>query len=61
VRQEDFIGLLVGLNDSANETQGLGVLKGASEDGKEVYVLTPLTEQTAASIRILQVGSTGPE
>lgn len=48
-------GVLVGLNDSANETVGLGLLEGVSPDGLALYALTPL--RGAASIRIVQLGS----
>lgn len=55
LREEDLTGLLLGLNDSANGTLGLGLLDGASEDGRTLYVLTPLTD--AGPVRILQMGS----
>ncbi|MBI4400263.1 MAG: hypothetical protein HY581_01355 [Nitrospirae bacterium] len=52
---EDLTGLLVGLNDPTNETLGLGLLEGASQDGRAIFVLTPLAD--AAPIRILQMGN----
>ncbi len=55
LRAEEIKGLVVGLNNSANETLGLGLLEGFSEDMGGVRVLTPVHE--ASAIRILQVGS----
>lgn len=55
LRAEEFAGLLVGLNNAADETLELGVLEGANQEGQEIYVQTPLQEGHA--IRILQLGS----
>ncbi len=55
LRAEAITGLVVGLNDSANETLGLGLIEGFSEDMDEIHVLTPLRE--AGAIRVVQVGS----
>ncbi len=55
LRLEALNGLLLGLNDSANDTLGLGLLEGVSDAGQEVRVLTPVRD--TASVRILQIGS----
>jgi polynucleotide 5'-kinase involved in rRNA processing len=55
LRGEGFTRILVGLNNAANETLGIGVLHSVSEDMKEIRVLTPLEETSA--VQILQVGS----
>lgn len=55
LREEGFTGVLVGLNDAANETLGVGLFQGLSEDAKEIRVLTPMEE--ASAVRILQMGS----
>ncbi len=55
LRGEWFTRMLVGLNNAANETLGVGVLHSVSEDMKEIRVLTPLEE--ASAVRILQMGS----
>jgi len=53
--EKDLVGLLVGLNDSANETLGLGLLEQVGQDCRHIYIRTPLLD--AAAIRILQLGS----
>lgn len=55
LRAEELSGLLIGLNTSADETVGLGLLDGLSNDGREIVVRTPLTD--ASAVRILQLGS----
>lgn len=55
LRKEDLAGLLVGLNNSANETLALGLLQTVSEDRREIHVRTPLSEGSA--VRVLQLGS----
>jgi polynucleotide 5'-hydroxyl-kinase GRC3/NOL9 len=55
LREEGFAGVLVGLNDAANETLGVGLFQGLSQDAKEIRVLTPMEE--ASGVRILQMGS----
>lgn len=56
LRKENLIGLVVGLQDSANDTLGLGVLEGLSRDCRHIAIRTPLTGE--AAIKILQLGST---
>lgn len=55
LRGEWFNRILVGLNNAANETLGVGVLHSVSEDTKEIRVLTPL--EKASAVRVLQLGS----
>ena len=55
LRREDLIGLVVGLQDSANETLGLGVCEDVSRDNCHIYVRTPVAAMSA--IRILQLGN----
>ena len=55
LRREDLNGLLVGLNDSANETLGLGVFEEVSQDSRQISIRTPLAG--TAGIRILQLGN----
>lgn len=55
LQSHELFGLLVGLNNAADETLGLGLLEGASEDGNDIYVKTPL--QDVSAVRILQMGT----
>jgi polynucleotide 5'-hydroxyl-kinase GRC3/NOL9 len=55
LRGEDLIGLLIGLQDSANETIGLGICEDLSRDNRHIYVRTPVA--AASAIRILQLGN----
>jgi polynucleotide 5'-hydroxyl-kinase GRC3/NOL9 len=55
LRREDLIGLLIGLQDSANETLGLGICEDLSRDNRHIYVRTPVA--ATAAIRILQLGN----
>jgi polynucleotide 5'-hydroxyl-kinase GRC3/NOL9 len=55
LRGRELIGLVVGLQDSADETLALGVFEGTTEDIRHITIRTPLVEPQA--IRIVQLGS----
>lgn len=55
LQEDGFAGTLVGLNDAANETLGIGLLQGLDDGAKEIRLLTPVAE--AGAVRILQMGS----
>lgn len=48
-------GLLIGLNNGANETLALGLLEGMSRQGQEIGVVTPL--RNLARVRIIQMSN----
>jgi polynucleotide 5'-kinase involved in rRNA processing len=55
LQDQKMFGLLVGLNNASNETLGLGLLDGVSEDGSHMYLTTSF--QDASAIRIVQMGN----
>ena len=55
LRREDLVGLLIGLQDSANETIGLGICENVGPDNRHIYLRTPIA--AAAAVRILQLGN----
>lgn len=57
LRGEWLTKMLVGLNNAANETLGVGVLHSVSEDTKEIRVLTPLEEMSARYGSCVHMGS----
>jgi polynucleotide 5'-kinase involved in rRNA processing len=55
LQNSEVRGLLVGLNNAANETVGVGVLQGVNDNAQKIFIKTPVKDTSA--IRILQLGS----